>query len=98
MLLHAAGLTLSALLIRSLPARLDSTLRCSSAAPDAHDPTATPTAPALPPALLSSTLPAAAASRLLSTASATPRSRHIAPPVPATGLPVPPASVHTRRK
>src|ERR1051326_5570321 len=96
MLLHAAGLTLSALLIRSLPARLDSTFRCSSAAPAAHGPTATPTVPALPPALLSSTLPAAAAFRLLSTASATPRSRHIAASTPATGLPVPPDKPCTR--
>src|SRR6478752_2344697 len=85
MLLHAAGQTPSALLIRSLPARMDSTLRHSSAAPAAHGPTATPTAPVHPPAHLSSTLPAAAASRLPSTDAATQSSRHIAVPAPAAG-------------
>src|SRR6476660_287216 len=89
MLLHAAGQTPSALLIRSLPARLDSTLRYNAAALAAHGPTATPTAPAHPPAHLSSTLPAAAASRPPATAAATPRSRHIAAPTPAAGRPGP---------
>src|SRR6476469_5775024 len=89
MLLHAAGLTPSALLIRSLPARLDSTLRYNSAAPAAHGPTATPTAPVHPSAHLSSTLPAAATSPLPSTLAATPRNRHIAPPTPAADRPGP---------
>src|SRR6266853_1541677 len=94
---HAVGSAPSVLCIRSLPGLTGSALLRNSAAPAAHGPTATPTAPAPQPTHFSSTLLAVAASCLQSTAAATPRSPHIAAPVPAVGLPAPPRRLRTGR-